>query len=71
MVLLSLEGALLQKEAAADLLKVQSERFSHNHVVIQPDLKPILVLQGEVAHCYLTREPRLLLGSVHATTCCK
>lgn len=70
MVLLSPTDALLQVEAAAEVLKVQNERFVQARFE-GSDLKPILVLQGEVAHCDLTREPGLVLGSVYATTCCK
>lgn len=70
MVLLGPAGTVLKGEEAASALKAENERFIDQ--VNRHDLKPtILILQGEVAHCDLSAGPAPLLGSLHATTCCK
>ncbi|KAK9844508.1 hypothetical protein WJX74_003419 [Apatococcus lobatus] len=69
MVLLSPTGAFLRVETAADAVSDRNKRFT-DQVGTRHDLKPVLVLQGEVAQCNLSLEPPVLLGSVYATTCC-
>ena len=68
MLVLPAGGRIFPADAESAL---HSETQAFDQVLSYLDLKPVLVVQGEVATCCLDKESKVLLGSVFATTCCK